>query len=63
MSPIYEYECAEGHRHQRHISVAQTGGDLRTCPECDLPAVRVISLPSSPIVRDGTPRHHKKPRP
>jgi putative FmdB family regulatory protein len=55
--PSYEYECEQGHRHER-VNVKANDRKPVRCPECHGLAVRVWSVPARPIVKGGTPNHH-----
>lgn len=61
MSPIFEFQCENGHLHER---VLQCGSDEwareHPCPACGAPTTRIISVPAEPVVRAGTPKHHQR---
>lgn len=42
--PLYEYECATGHRFEAVQKVTETA--LEKCPVCAAPAQRLISQPT-----------------
>ncbi len=41
--PIYEYECEEGHKHERFRSMSQSSENA-ICPDCGQEAKRIMSL-------------------
>lgn len=41
--PIYEYECDEGHKHQRRRPMSQCKENA-ICPDCGQEAKRIISV-------------------
>lgn len=57
MTPIYSFECPEGHRTVRMRRV-QDASDPVDCEECGARADRVIDKTARPVVKDGTPMHH-----
>lgn len=61
MSPIYEFQCPNGHIHDRLVD--SENHRTQPCPACGELSERLLSLPQRPIVRDGTPTHFPKERP
>ena len=43
--PIYDYQCPNGHVHERH-HIQADDFQPRTCTECMKPAERIMSLPA-----------------
>ena len=43
MSPLYEYECPDGHKHDRLRPISQSSEDA-LCPECGQVAKRIMSV-------------------
>lgn len=54
--PTYEYECVNGHRHDRVKRIKDRNRPER-CPECGEMAGLAVSLPQRPL-NTGTPMHH-----
>ena len=60
MSPLCDFACPNGHRHERLVPAMAVTHDVEPCPECGLDAVRQIAVPAKPIVKAGTPTFHPK---
>ena len=58
MSPYRVYHCESGH----DIEVVESMSErLDECPHCGKPVAPRLQATQRPIVRGGTPTHHKTP--
>lgn len=60
--PVYEYECAKGHRFERVRSFKEEIDSSR-CPTCGKQAKLVPSLPGKPVLKAGIGGFHAPTKP
>lgn len=60
--PHFEYQCSRGHVTGLFRSVEQRPLAVK-CAACGEEAKQIMSLPQRPVVRGGTPKHHRRGEP
>lgn len=50
--PLYEYECPNGHRTEKFLSLAEADKRIK-CPQCGKRTERVFSRTGAPILKEG----------
>lgn len=56
--PLYDFACANGHVWSE-LRGFYDKDEPTTCRDCGEPGARIPSIPARPVVKGGTPKHHK----